>query len=303
MLPFVTEDYEIIKACSIFINIALIRINKIGNITDINNHTGTLFNTTHDNTIGMSLANFCAQYQLATPQNNHTVQYRHNHFESITLRWRIHDLDDSQIITAEVLNSVFHSAFSYNQVLDMLNKPPIALYCKDLCGTYIEANDYCNYIAFGQSSDYSIIGSNDNDLVWANTATILQEHDKHVYQGKTYRFEETIILANGTQVCMQSVKFPLLNESNHVIGIMGISINTSLLKPNQNQPKNSQFSTREQECLKLLANGHSVREIGELLSISKRTAEAHINRIKIKTKTFKLFQTGFVIGQDQELDL
>lgn len=42
------------------------------------------------------------------------------------------------------------------------------------------------------------------------------------------------------------------------------------------------LSQREQECLFLLIRGKSSREIGEILQISRRTAETHINNIKNK---------------------
>ncbi len=303
MPPFVTEDYEIIKAYSDFTNIALLRVNETGNITDINECAGTLFNMSAASVINTSLTHFCEQYQFDMPQNGHTAQYQRSHFEHLTLQWQIHHLDDNQVITAEVLDSAFHTAFFNDQLFGMLNKMPIAIYCKDLYGIYVETNDYCNRIALGETCNTSIVGRVDNDLTWADTAAILQAHDRRVYQGKTYQFEEQVILANGANECMQSIKSPLVDDNNHVIGMVGISINKSLLKPPQNQPNHQQFSTREQECLKLLANGHTVREVGELLGISKRTAEAHINHIKAKTKTFKLFQTGFIIGQDRHIDL
>jgi len=45
------------------------------------------------------------------------------------------------------------------------------------------------------------------------------------------------------------------------------------------------FSLRETQCLKLLANGRTAKEIARTLSISPRTVESYINQAKRKTGT------------------
>jgi len=46
------------------------------------------------------------------------------------------------------------------------------------------------------------------------------------------------------------------------------------------------FSKREIECLSLLSSGHSVKETAALLGISPRTAEDHINKMKLKIESY-----------------
>ncbi len=43
------------------------------------------------------------------------------------------------------------------------------------------------------------------------------------------------------------------------------------------------LSNSEKECLKLWANGYTIKEIGKERLISPRTVETHLNRIKEKT--------------------
>lgn len=45
------------------------------------------------------------------------------------------------------------------------------------------------------------------------------------------------------------------------------------------------FSRREVECLTLLSSGYSVKETANLLKISSRTIESHIDKMKLKTNT------------------
>ena len=60
------------------------------------------------------------------------------------------------------------------------------------------------------------------------------------------------------------------------------------------------LSTREVECLNLIARGHSVKQVASELLISPRTAESHINNIKLKTGTYfrtdlvKLYENNFM---------
>ena len=45
------------------------------------------------------------------------------------------------------------------------------------------------------------------------------------------------------------------------------------------------LTAREQDVLRLLATGHSAKEVAQDLSITPRTVESHIDRIRLKTRT------------------
>lgn len=50
-------------------------------------------------------------------------------------------------------------------------------------------------------------------------------------------------------------------------------------------------------CMKLCAQGKSSREIAELLSVSNRTVEKHIENVKDKFECRKLFQLGYILAK------
>jgi DNA-binding CsgD family transcriptional regulator len=45
------------------------------------------------------------------------------------------------------------------------------------------------------------------------------------------------------------------------------------------------LTQREQEVLRLLASGHSAKEVAQTLAITARTVESHIDRVRLKTRT------------------
>lgn len=57
------------------------------------------------------------------------------------------------------------------------------------------------------------------------------------------------------------------------------------------------LTQREAECLKLLSLGCTAKEAAELLKISPKTMDVHINKIKEKFNCVSLFQLGELISQ------
>jgi LuxR family transcriptional regulator of spore coat protein len=45
------------------------------------------------------------------------------------------------------------------------------------------------------------------------------------------------------------------------------------------------LTAREQQVLRLLARGHSAKEVANDLAITARTVESHIDRLRLKTRT------------------
>lgn len=60
------------------------------------------------------------------------------------------------------------------------------------------------------------------------------------------------------------------------------------------------FTKRQEDCIKFLLEGYSANEVGRLLNISRRTVEAHINKVKAKLRCNKIIQLGYLIGKFSE---
>lgn len=307
MTPFVTEDYDMLKAFCDYRDIALFEVTESLMIQDCNYYATRLFDKSQIPPIQQNFKCFLEQHQLLLPSIDYqTAQYHCTPYETLTLKWSVlpQPANSTILYAAEVTNNAIHSAVFTDQVFSILNDCPVAIYCKDLYGTYVESNHYCDFIAHGNRDCRSVTGSTDNHLIWAETAADLQQHDSEAMSGHTKSFQEEIILSDGTPAIMQSTKSPLLDDQNKIIGMIGISVNTTLFNQNQSglsaQSNHSNLmstlSSREKECAHWLLQGLSARQAAQNMRISKRTAEAHINNIKLKTNSYKLFQAGFRLG-------
>lgn len=176
------------------------------------------------------------------------------------------------------------------------------LFCKNENAGYIAGNDLVaedlDLVSAGE-----ICKKTDYDFNWsAERIAFLRDWDLQVINSKTgiYKVEEPFLLPSGKQVEVLSYKLPLNNQEGSVIGLVGITFklndwNSSFnllkyLNPQNTSELNSElinktglpFTRRETEVLYCMLQGKSAREIGDILSISKRTVECHINSMKEK---------------------
>lgn len=102
-------------------------------------------------------------------------------------------------------------------------------YCKDLEGVYIACNDSQAKV-LGFSSPDSIIGKTDFELPWRRNAEQLRVNDQFVISsGKTFREEEIVTLPDGSTMIYLSHKVPYRDEAGNIIGVMGMSFDTTTL--------------------------------------------------------------------------
>jgi DNA-binding CsgD family transcriptional regulator len=137
--------------------------------------------------------------------------------------------------------------------------------------------------------------------VLANDELVMQTKKHHIY-------DEQLILINDCSLNTISVKLPWLDQDNKPIGIIGCSVKVQLdsldslaknltkitelfLSPtgitNSLLPPNSTingiyYSPREIEVMEWVIHGKTMRDIGEILGISRRTAESYFINIKNK---------------------
>ena len=94
-----------------------------------------------------------------------------------------------------------------------------------------------------------------------------------------------------------------IDEQNHSLGIFEEGIDLFIPDRNHSQANEQEIiksfykkigsstqnkinlSSKQLECLNLLGKGYYIKEIAEMLSLSSRTVETHLNRIKEKTGT------------------
>lgn len=179
------------------------------------------------------------------------------------------------------------------------------LYWKETNSRYLGANDaFANFIGI---KTQNMMGISDHDFTTDTfLANKFQMNDKEVIRRDFTRgfFEYGEYISQNTLLCL-SLKTPLKDSAGSICGVFGISFN--LMEYNFKEVKNilKEFSSvpldpsalflssatntikkalskREQELVLLLIRGMTTKEAAANMGISPRTAEGHLNNIKIK---------------------
>lgn len=188
------------------------------------------------------------------------------------------------------------------QSISFIFKLPLQCYFYGLDHTFLRVNQDVVRIN-GFSSEKDALGKSLMDVVTKNSVERIIENNKVVLQSRVMQIKEESILRND-DIFLEgiSIKFPWYSNDNKIIGIFGCSFvidslrsyaeslsliaKTGLVKliPQINKSQAQlHFSKREREILHLLIRGKSAREIGEILSLSRRTVEHYLEISKTKT--------------------
>jgi len=155
----------------------------------------------------------------------------------------------------------------------------------------------------GYDSIADAMGRSVHDLLAPKDAIISINDDKEVLSTKRIKlYEHSMEVLGLSSMNCFSVKVPVFNKSNHIVGVFGCTVVIGLQPLTQtlqlinkigllrstytNNKLNdaSIFSNRETEVLQQLVRGKSAKQIADCLYISKRTVEHHIENMKIKAQ-------------------
>jgi DNA-binding NarL/FixJ family response regulator len=115
-----------------------------------------------------------------------------------------------------------------------------------------------------------------------------------------------VLKSNAFSSLLQAIEAVTRNETYLSPGVTG-----GVLKAysSQTAPPSDPLSIREREVLQLLAEGKNVKEVGDILGISAKTAEAHRGRVMRKLGIFNLaglvryaLKRGLVIERNENLE-
>lgn len=151
----------------------------------------------------------------------------------------------------------------------------------------------------GFASEYDVVGKSLFDLYERHNAETLRHDDISILQQQQTRISENHIKRkDGTSSHNLIVDAPWYDQHNRLIGILGFSavISAQSIEPMLNYLRalgllapaiptkinNIDLTKRELSCLEQLARGKSYRQIGLALSLSPRTVEHCIERVKDK---------------------
>lgn len=211
--------------------------------------------------------------------------------------------------------------YLHNIIKDM----PGIIYWKDLSGHYLGCNqfaiDLMKKTGVIKNSDISeIIGKTDFDLFDEITAKQYQKNDKLVIkERKALTQEETVTLPDGEVRQQLSIKRPLYDENNDIVGVIGNTIDVTDKKKNEELERNKVIADETIRLLQLMSGAiaHEIRNPLATIRLASQAVESilpalfetyhlAINNKLIKPITnearFALIETAF-INIREELNL
>ena len=170
------------------------------------------------------------------------------------------------------------------------------IYWKDKMGRYLGCNEkMAKDLSLSTSSD--IIGMTDFDFPLSESeASFYRTQDKMVFsQENVMQFQDSAHLPH-VHIHFNVLKFPYFSQSKSKHGIIGIS---HFIKYEPKLIQGIAFTKREIEVMQLLTRSKTAKEIAAILSISSRTVEVHVDKIKTKlnarsrSKLFEMIDSYF----------
>ena len=142
----------------------------------------------------------------------------------------------------------------------------------------------------GFSSEAELFGRYVYDIHSNIESSIIIRNNENILRiGRPQLFEELMMLHGGNSFLCSSYKFPLKNEKNKTIGVMGISVpleQTSLASYHQKNTDISSdlecLSPQQMKCFHLLLKGLTAKKIAQEMHLSSRTIEYYITHIRLK---------------------
>ena len=183
------------------------------------------------------------------------------------------------------------------------------------CNVYLLDTESCilaiNDVSASTSGFQSVtdaIGSTVFDVLKRDSAQSITSIDKKVLESRMAKVNEDLMIRRDDNAMhFLTIKVPVYNEINHILGVFGVSVlleeqplaesinlmgkmgllnafthYQTRMQINSKAIKNSHLSRRQQEIIQYLVRGYSAKKIGEHLGLSKRTIEYYIDLIKIK---------------------
>ncbi len=128
-------------------------------------------------------------------------------------------------------------------LMGLLDSIPDIVFFKDRSGVYLGCNP--QFERFVGREREEIIGRTDFDLFDQDVATAFREYDEAMMQkGQAQHNEEWVAYPDGRMVLLDTVKAPLLYQDGEVIGLLGVSRDTTDRRRAEQELQNVHIRTR-----------------------------------------------------------
>lgn len=179
-------------------------------------------------------------------------------------------------VVARDINQIKESqlALSMERILmrTIIDNIPVHVYAKNLNSEKILANK-SEYEYLGAKNEMDVLGKSDLDLYPREIAEISIEEDIQIFRGEVILNRETLSRRkDGSETWFLSSKVPLRNDSQQIIGLVGISIDIT------RQKKAKEELERSEKLYRLLAdNSQDVISLHQLDGTFEYVSPSSIN--------------------------
>ncbi len=135
------------------------------------------------------------------------------------------DITLQKNLQADLKQTYINEQHQSNLLKSVIDHIPARVFWKDKELRYLGCNNLFLQDASLQNKD-EIIGKNDYDMIWNEQAEIYRADDKNVIDSGNGKFNiiEPQTQANGKQIWLNTSKVPLIDENNNIYGVLGIYI-------------------------------------------------------------------------------
>jgi DNA-binding CsgD family transcriptional regulator len=164
----------------------------------------------------------------------------------------------------------------------MLEKEACSVYWKDSQGAYLGYNPYAANRTLQDGYDGIIIGSSDYDIFNKKMADQFYGEDQRVMESdRQLIFSEGFALFHNIKTSQLTIKRPLYDSRQEIIGILGITYDLDQLSKKRGD---AALTKREIDVLACLYHGLTQEKTAEKLMVSIRTIHSHVENIKMKLR-------------------
>ncbi len=128
-----------------------------------------------------------------------------------------HDITERKRAEAALMHS-------RNLLQSVIHTAPIRVFWKDRESRYLGCNQLFAKDA-GETAPEHVIGKSDVDLAWGKQAELYRADDRQVMESglPKFDFEEPQTAPDGKLIWLRTSKVPLCDETNQVVGVLGVS--------------------------------------------------------------------------------
>jgi PAS domain S-box-containing protein len=177
----------------------------------------------------------------------------------------------------------------------ILNSIPHPIFYKDKEGVYQRANP--GFYNMHGLAEESLLGKTDNDVFSKEEAQYFMDTDNHIFKSAApFKELRWWVMPDGESLLFDTIKSPLYNSKNEIIGIVGISFDLTVRHHIEHELKKQKEKAEEADRLKsaFLANmSHEIRSpMNAIIGFSNLVSDSFELDTEISTYMDYIKQSG-----------